>query len=78
MQHPSKVGAFCARKGDKKLGGGTGPLPCGKHLKRGPKRRHAAQHQGWPFWKRLRARRLRDARRATAKHQSAADSDLPR
>lgn len=67
MRHPSKVGAFCARVGDRKLGGGSGPLRCGKHLKRG---RKADLLHYVPWWMRLRSRRLRDARRAAQRRRS--------
>ena len=68
MRHPSKVGAFCSRKiargaSDKVLGGGSGPLRCGKHLRRGPR---MPTGERVPFWKKLRANRLRVARRRAA------------
>lgn len=62
MRHPSKVGAFCARRGDAYLGRGgprrvrepnVFPLPTGRNTVL--------------FGDRLRSRRLRDASRA-AKH----------
>lgn len=46
MRHPSKVGAFCSRKGDKHPT--SGPPRSGVHLKRGPKprRRHSVEIPG--------------------------------
>lgn len=54
MRHPSKVGAFCARKlargaSDRVLGAG-GPPQVGRHLKAGPKPRVIARR---PWWQRL-------------------------
>lgn len=71
MRHPSKVGAFCSRKiahgaSDKILGGGPGPLPCGKHLKRGPKM-PAGIRRPWFM-------RIQDAKRAIARLFSAVSS----
>lgn len=56
MRHPSKVGAFCSRKlargaSDSVLGGGRGPLPCGKHLTKGLQ---MPARERRPWWLRIR------------------------
>ncbi len=76
MRHPSKVGAFCSRKiargaSDNVLGKGTGPLRCGKHLKRG---RQPGLRFRQPWYLRLRARARRDALRREIKRRKTAEA----
>lgn len=66
MRHPSKVGAFCARKGVKHLGLGGPPHPT-KLRRRGKPQVHPSSQMGMPFWARERMRARRDALRRAAK-----------
>lgn len=73
MRHPSKIGAFCSRKGDRHPT--SGAPRSGQHL-REREASKAGPNNGWPFWKRLHARRIRDPiareKRNAVKRQKAA------
>lgn len=74
------AGIFCARKGEQHMGRGF-KFPKRRKWRNGPTRVKRPQDQGWPFWKRLRARAIREVRRLgqrLAREQSSSNSGEPR